>query len=341
MSKTSFPVAIVACCISFYVNPASAAPGSSIWLYPNDTIAKIQAIDSTSASNDTVPQADTGTLSGAGPYFNYNYIFTQGWAGIKIQWQEGMDLTTVFSDVGITFSLSDYDSLVFFYKGPLNTHTLTAWFVSTDGCGNYYYDSLGIFPSSSSWTWASVALSAAVKSRFAITQLNLIINNKAGTSLTSAPGNLKIDNIYLIKANPPSPVLVSPANNAVNQAVSSLGLSWGTVPNAISYGVQVSVNSNFSTTFFSQAELTTTLATVAALSYATTYYWEADAVTDSGSSGWSAPFSFTTAVANSSNSNCGCGAGSGAAMLPPLWFKLRAYRRRKAQREPGQKTEPV
>jgi hypothetical protein len=205
MKKVSLSIAAVACCIGCLAGLASAVPDTT-WLYPNDSIPTIQAIDLTSATGDTVPRADSGTLftGSAAPYFNYNYTLTQGTTtGISVQWEQGI----VLNDLLTTFSLAGADSLIFYYQGPLSTHTLTAFFVFTDGCGNQTYDSIGILPASAAWARASLPIPASVRTQQeGLVSVNFDINNKAGvTTVTSAPGTLKIDNICAVSANPQSP----------------------------------------------------------------------------------------------------------------------------------------
>ena len=111
--------------------------------------------------------------------------------------------------------------LWYYYKGPLSNHTITVSFGSSTGCGEVALtlDSVGILPSSSTWARASLPLSDSLKQRLGVRQLNFILHDKAGvTNLYGSPGNLKIDNIVLIKVaplQPPGMLRISlPANNA-------------------------------------------------------------------------------------------------------------------------------
>jgi hypothetical protein len=89
------------------------------------------------------------------------------------------------------------------------------------------------------------------------------------------------------------PVLMAPTNGTPVQAVPP-AMSWGAVPGATSYALQISTASTFSTTCFSQAGLTSTSITPAGLAYFTQYYWMVNASNAGGTSLWSGMWSFTT-----------------------------------------------
>jgi hypothetical protein len=89
------------------------------------------------------------------------------------------------------------------------------------------------------------------------------------------------------------PILALPINGAVGQAV-SFSLSWGAETGAISYSLQISSTSTFSTTCSSQSGLTSASLAMSGLAYYTTYYWEVNASNAGGMSTWSNIWSFTT-----------------------------------------------
>ena len=98
-------------------------------------------------------------------------------------------------------------------------------------------------------------------------------------------------------ADPTVPSLVAPANNISNQPT-SVTLSWASMNSAISYGVQVSTDKNFSSTVFEQTGYTSgDTVTVDGLANATTYYWQVNAVSSSGTGKWANAWSFTTVIA--------------------------------------------
>jgi hypothetical protein len=92
--------------------------------------------------------------------------------------------------------------------------------------------------------------------------------------------------------NPSSPALSAPINGATNQSLAPT-LSWGVVPGAGSYGVQVSSGTAFSSTIFEQTGLVATSLQIANLTPGTTYFWRANA-TAAGTGSWSPIWSFST-----------------------------------------------
>ena len=101
-----------------------------------------------------------------------------------------------------------------------------------------------------------------------------------------------------------TPVLSSPspANNAQNQALTGLTLSWSSSSGGpvTSYTVQVSTNAGFSTTLNSWTNpllVTTTFEALPTLTNGTIYYWEVAATGPGGTSAFAGPYTFTTAAA--------------------------------------------
>jgi hypothetical protein len=95
---------------------------------------------------------------------------------------------------------------------------------------------------------------------------------------------------------PAVPVLLSPANNAVNQAA-ALKLSWNASTVANSYNIQLSTTPAFSTLILNDSLITTTSLQVTGLANNTTYYWRVNAKNISGTSNWSSAWNFTTLIA--------------------------------------------
>ena len=94
-----------------------------------------------------------------------------------------------------------------------------------------------------------------------------------------------------------TPVLASPINASGNVSIAPT-LSWNSVNTAVSYHLNVSVVSDFSTTVYDLSGLTGTAQPLTGLANSTTYYWEVGAKDGSGLvSGWSGAWSFTTIVA--------------------------------------------
>ncbi len=96
-------------------------------------------------------------------------------------------------------------------------------------------------------------------------------------------------------AVPGVPVLDSPANGATGQSVAP-ALSWssGSGGAVASYGVEVSTSASFGNLIVNQPGFTTNSMTPSGLSNNATYYWRVNAANISGTSGWSAVWSFTT-----------------------------------------------
>jgi GH18 family chitinase len=90
-----------------------------------------------------------------------------------------------------------------------------------------------------------------------------------------------------------SPVLVAPINNAADQ-LTNLTLTWGSVPNAQYYHLQVGTDSNFSTIILDDSTLTTTSKNLIGLVYSTKYYWRVKASSSTSSGPFSDVFNFIT-----------------------------------------------
>jgi uncharacterized protein (TIGR02145 family) len=92
------------------------------------------------------------------------------------------------------------------------------------------------------------------------------------------------------------PQLSLPANGAIDQKLSPV-LTWNNTSNAISYTLQISTNSSFTSFVFDSDTLTATSKQINDLSGSTKYYWRVSAVNNFGTKGWSETWSFTTGVA--------------------------------------------
>lgn len=92
---------------------------------------------------------------------------------------------------------------------------------------------------------------------------------------------------------PDIPILVSPADGAMNQPVNVL-LLWGSASGATSYGVQVATDSGFTSLVFNQSSLAGLSISPSGLMCGTTYYWRVNASNSAGTGGWSATRSFST-----------------------------------------------
>jgi hypothetical protein len=139
---------------------------------------------------------------------------------------------------------------------------------------------------------ATNGTSAAYSKTWAITDTGtykVIVSNAAGKDSTFTK--------LIVNLPPGTPVLVSPADAAVNQPV-SLTLTWNKIAIASSYYVQVASDTAFATVVASDSTLTDTVKTVSALSNSTTYYWRVRAKNTVGVSSWTVRRSFTTIIAS-------------------------------------------
>jgi hypothetical protein len=116
--------------------------------------------------------------------------------------------------------------------------------------------------------------------------------NIAGISAFSG-----INNFTTIVSAPAAPVLVAPANNAVNISLTPL-LNWDSVNFASSFGLQVATDSNFNNTVIDTAALNLSQFQVPAgrLQNSIRYYWRVNATSAGGTGNYSNAFTFTTIV---------------------------------------------
>lgn len=98
---------------------------------------------------------------------------------------------------------------------------------------------------------------------------------------------------------PAAPVLSSPLTGAVNLPI-ALTLSWGSVPTAQTYRVQISNDSLFTTTFKDSAGITSTSLNVTALNNSTKYFWRVNASYLGLVGNYSTVSNFTTIIASPS-----------------------------------------
>jgi len=98
-----------------------------------------------------------------------------------------------------------------------------------------------------------------------------------------------------IAVSPTAPVLISPGNGAIGEVLNPT-LSWNAQAGAISYALQVSTASDFSTTIMNQTGISTTSYNVTGLSISTTYYWRVNVTNSVGSGPWATAWNFITAA---------------------------------------------
>ncbi|MFN3695563.1 MAG: hypothetical protein ACK4UV_11190, partial [Ignavibacterium sp.] len=106
--------------------------------------------------------------------------------------------------------------------------------------------------------------------------------------------NESIMSNILYVSPPPIPVLVSPANGAINQP-DTIILRWNYPDLSSSFRLQVSSDPTFSSgIILDQAGLIDTFKSITGLEGLTTYYWRLNASNAGGTSDFSAAYSFTT-----------------------------------------------
>jgi len=98
---------------------------------------------------------------------------------------------------------------------------------------------------------------------------------------------------YTPPTPPAAPILLSPANGAINQPLAAT-LSWKASLGADSYSLQVATDSLFNTTVFDFPTLSAISQSIEQLANNTTYYWRVNAKNIVGPSSWSLVWRFTT-----------------------------------------------
>jgi hypothetical protein len=147
---------------------------------------------------------------------------------------------------------------------------------------------------------------STVSSQTGVTAISTFVNGLANSTIyywqvnaTNVAGTSAWSGVWsftTVIATPSPPALASPTNGSVNQAT-ALTLTWGTVTNAASYGVQVSTVATFASTVSNQSGLAAASAAASGLSNSIICYWRANATNAGGTSAWSGIWSFATIIA--------------------------------------------
>jgi hypothetical protein len=262
-------------------------------------------------------------------YVNFDYQFgnpNPGYAGFKFYWDDGI----------MQFWVEKYDSMVLWHKGPLPGHKVVmVWAQGSAGCGTpINYQRFGEFKSSAEWKRESFSFpkkrnyGAAPDSQFVkngLFELRMLIYNDStvGTNPTSAAGNLKIDNMFFYQPPAHIPeIWEQPASQtfSVGSQIFLRVLSLGGTGEAgeMTYQWKKDGNPITETTWRYVIES-------AQPSDAGTYV---ATVTNSLGSVTSEP-AILTVEGEGETKGCGCGSGTGVALIPPLFFKAMAHRKRK------------
>jgi chitinase len=184
---------------------------------------------------------------------------------------------------------SAYQKLEFASYAPVSGTRFTIFFENDLGQSfpKINYGTLAV----NQWVVISLPMSQMNPNGFVISRIS--IQEISGSTKT-----FYVDEIRLTgsapPAVPPAPLLVSPLNNATGAAANQT-VSWNNSVGAVSYRLQVSTGSAFSTNAFDQSGITATSFALNGLANNTKYYWRVNASNSSGTSIWSSVFNFTTA----------------------------------------------
>ena len=287
----------------------------------------------------TVPVLDTGGSYDGSVYINLDYQFTSdiivisnqygdilwtglrpGFAGFKTAWDGGM----------VGFNLARYKYLILAHKGPLLTHKVTIRVWYNDGqCGSPSYNSfIGTLSASSTWKLDTITIPDSVQNKpdiarntYKYYEIVFIINNLDPNDTTSGlPGCFKVDNIRLAGRNP---IDASPKAQEVNEGEAvtlKVATSRADSADILTYqwkksGVDIAGANDSVYTLASVKTADAGVYTVAVTVSSTNLSF-----TSQGA---------TLTVDTKEKEGCGCGAGTGAALIPPLFFKAMAHRKRK------------
>ena len=163
---------------------------------------------------------------------------------------------------------------------------------------------------------ASYGLQVATDSTFAG---GVILNESGLTDTTRGLSGLSYDTQYFWRVNASNaggatsyagpwkfrtvmsvagaPVLMVPANGALNQEMIGLVLRWRALSGAMRYHLQVGTDSTFATGLFKdESTLTDTVRTLNGLTISTRYFWRVQGLNDGGSGPYSPTWKFTTVI---------------------------------------------
>jgi len=172
-------------------------------------------------------------------------------------------------------------------------------------------------PPTLSWNASATAASYRVQVSTDSNFSTLILNDSSVTTTSRAVTGLSNGVVYYWRVNaknsggtsayfatwsftivsvPPTPTLLSPANNATNVPIPAT-LTWNASSGATSYRLQVSTDSLFSSTLLNDSTLTTTSKSVSNLvDNGTRYYWRVNAKNAGGTSVYSPTWHFNTYI---------------------------------------------
>lgn len=341
--------------------PVFGAPNDPLWMFTDTAggkslIFQYFRICDTARSGDYFCLAlesdqlpDTGDTYDGSIYINFDYQFSidsffvidefdssvihyrdlrPGYAGFKTAWDYGMN----------GFPISRYTYLVFAHKGPNSNHKVTvkAWY-NDGGCGSpSFNEMLGTFNASTQWKVDTIVIPESVQNKpdrernfNKYYELVFIINNLDPNDMTSGPpGNLKIDEIRLVGCNPvdssPKPQEVNEGDPATFRVVASTsnpadnltyqwmkdGASVAGANNPV-YAI-ASAKPDHAGSYTAAVTVSTTGLTFSSQAATLTVIADPNKKGDEGDGG-----------------GCGCGSGTAIALLPPIFFRMMAQRKKK------------
>lgn len=136
--------------------------------------------------------------------------------------------------------------------------------------------------------------------------------NPSGVSLWSSVWS------FTTITRPHVPILVFPTGIETNIATNPI-LTWSASENAVTYQVQISVTSDFSSLLIDVKDIAITTYQAIGLTNSTNYYWRVRASNFDGSSEWSSPESFAT-ISKTLVGNWNMNEGSGTILLDDSGF---------------------
>jgi hypothetical protein len=151
---------------------------------------------------------------------------------------------------------------------------------------------------SSSFSSFIADVNGIIGTTYTITSLNAgtVYYWRARAANQAGPGSWSaVRSFTTAVAVPATAQLAAPANGATEIALAP-ALSWNAVTGALTYEVQVSQSSAFTSFVANQTGLTGTSYALASLAQNTVYYWRVRATNSGGAGGWSTSRSFTTLV---------------------------------------------
>ncbi len=144
----------------------------------------------------------------------------------------------------------------------------------------------GVIYSPTGVTWTYVQIGATIILRSVVWTGNLLVAVGDGGVIYTSPQD---------PPDPPAPILNSPSTGTPGIPISTT-LTWYASSGAVTYRLQLSIDSNFTTTVVNDSTITTISRAVGPLTGNTVYYWRVNAKNTLGTSAYSAKSRFTTAT---------------------------------------------